>query len=182
MQNQPHITTPNPDRNATCATVRHNIETIRSIEEEALNSRTISERLADVIGAFCGSITFVVLHILFYGAWILVNTFNVYGFPHFDPYPFMLLSTVLSLEAILLSTFVLMKQNRMSRRADARARLDLQINLLAEKEMTLVLKVLSKISERLELKEVLNDPELQDLITQTPVEAVAQELEQTVFE
>src|SRR6185437_6842965 len=84
-----------------------------------------------------------------YGLWILVNLNMVPGIKPFDRFPFLLLSVVVSVEAIFLSTFVLMKQNRMSKRADQRAHLDLQINLLSEREMTMVLQLLQQISHRL---------------------------------
>jgi uncharacterized membrane protein len=82
---------------------------------------------------------------LLYGGWILVNSGLVPGLPRFDPFPFVLLAVASSVEAIFLSTFVLMKQNRMSGREDLRAHLDLQINLLSEREMTLVLQMLQRI-------------------------------------
>src|SRR5215472_8867438 len=92
----------------------------------------------------------------------------------FDPWPFLLLGVVVSLEAIFLSTFVLIKQNRMSKRSDQRAHLDLQINLLAEREMTLMLQMLETISARLGI----NAPkeEIEEFVSETSVEAVAEEL------
>lgn len=110
---------------------------------------------------------------LFYGLWITVNLGWLPG-PRFDPFPFMLLSTVLSLEAIFLSTFVLIKQNRMSRREDLRGHLDLQINLLAEREMTMVLQMLQQISARLGIR--IAGEELRELTEETPVDALASEL------
>ena len=166
----------------SCRSIQRHLDIIRGIEERALQARTTPERVADGIGAFCGSMTFVILHVIIFGCWIIVNLTNIPALPHFDAYPFMLLSLAVSIEAIFLSAFVLMKQNRMSRRADARAALDLQINLLAEKEMTLVLKVLRRMSEHMGLRDVLDDPELRDLVKQTPVEAVAEELQQTVLD
>ena len=118
---------------ATCEAIRENIRLIARMEEKYL---------ADVIGSFSGSMSFVIFHVLFYTLWILINLRILTFIPAFDPFPFLLLSMIVSLEAIFLSTFVLMKQNRMSKRADSRAHLDLQINLLAEKEMTMVLQML----------------------------------------
>ena len=92
----------------------------------------------------------------------------------------MLLAMMVSLEAIFLSTFVLMKQNRMSRREDLRAHLDLQINLLAEREMTLVLQMLQKISTRLGIQ--TPGDEIEELSEETPVEALASELQQKLQE
>jgi len=90
----------------------------------------------------------------------------------------MLLSMVVSLEAIFLSTFVLMKQNRMSKRADSRAHLDLQINMLAEKEMTMVLQMLRLIGARVGVRDTLLDRELSQLARETPVETLADEIEE----
>jgi len=74
----------------------------------------MADRMADWIGGFSGSVTFVFLHMVIYGFWILINLKLIPGIRAFDPYPFLLLSVVVSIEAIFLSTFVLMKQNRMS--------------------------------------------------------------------
>jgi uncharacterized membrane protein len=90
----------------------------------------------------------------------------------------MLLSMVVSLEAIFLSTFVLMKQNRMSKRADSRAHLDLQINLLAEREMTMVLQMLRQIGTRVGVRDRSLDRELDELTDETPLEMLAEEIEE----
>jgi len=148
------------------------------MEEKYLTNRALGERIADTIAAFSGSMTFVVLHALIYGAWIMINVRIVPFLPVFDPYPFMLLSMVVSLEAIFLSTFVLMKQNRMSKRADSRAHLDLQINMLAEKEMTMVLQMLRLIGARVGVRDTLLDRELSQLARETPVETLADEIEE----
>src|SRR5882757_6636942 len=122
--------------------IRENIETIARMEEEFKRKRTFSDRVADRIGDFSGSMTFVVVHAFAFAVWIGLNLGLVPGIRPWDKFPFMLLGLVVSLEAIFLSTFVLIKQSRMSRRADERAHLDLQINLLSEREMTLVLQML----------------------------------------
>ena len=95
-------------------------------------------------------------------------------------HPFLLLSVVVSLEAIFLSTFVLIKQNRMSKRSEQRAHIDLQINLLAEREMTLVLQILQGISASLGV----NAPkeQIEEFVEETSVEAVAEELREKLPE
>ena len=100
------------------------------------------------------------------------------GLRPFDPYPFLLLSVVVSIEAIFLSTFVLMKQNRMSRRADQRNHLDLQINLLSEREMTTVLQLLHSISARLGIP--VSGEHIKDLITETSVAELAQQISENL--
>lgn len=120
-----------------------NIEAIARIEQQAWRSRTIAERMGDAIGGFAGSMSLVFLHVAWFVIWIVVNARLIPGMPAFDPYSYLLLSMVVSLEAVLLSTFVLIKQNRMSRQADHRPQLDLQINLLAESEATKNLQLLT---------------------------------------
>ena len=158
--------------------MRRNIELIARMEEKYLNDRAPGERIADAIAAFSGSMTFVVLHVVIYAGWILVNMRITPFLPAFDPYQFMLLSMVVSLEAIFLSTFVLMKQNRMGKRADARGHLDLQINLLAEKEMTMVLQMLRLIGAQVGVRDTVLDQELSQLARETPVERLADEIEE----
>lgn len=151
-----------------------NIELMRRLEEESLRERSAAQRAADAIADFAGSLTFVVIQVVVFGLWILGNLGLVPLFPVFDPYPFMLLAMTVSLEAIFLSTFVLIKQNRMSLRADQRARLNLQITLLAEREMTLVLQLLSRMSTRLGVR--MPQVDVEELSQETPVEALATEL------
>jgi uncharacterized membrane protein len=167
-----------PIETGACEAIRKNIEIISRMEEKYLNDRTLNEHLADMIGSFSGSMSFVLFHVLFYSSWILINT-RVLGFlPAFDPYPFMLLSMVVSLEAIFLSTFVLMKQNRMSKRVDSRAHPDLQINMPAEKEMTMVLQMLRLTGAQVGVQDRRLDRELAQLSMETPVETMANEIEE----
>lgn len=158
--------------------IRENIEAIARLEEDYSRNRSAVDRIADGIGTFAGSLKFVVLHAVIFGVWIVGNLGLIPGFRRFDPFPFMLLSMVVSLEAIFLSTFVLIKQNRMSRRADQRAHLDLQINLLAEQEMTVMLRMLQNISKRLGVG--LPEQTVEELAEPTPVHVVADELQKTI--
>ena len=103
----------------------------RRQREEA--TATLEERIAGAITRFSGTMKFAYLHVVVYGFWILVNLGLVPGVPKFDP-SFVILAMVASVEAIFLSTFILITQNRMSAAADKRAELDLQISLLAEQE------------------------------------------------
>jgi len=160
--------------------IRRNIDTVTKLEEDFLQSRSVTERLADTIGSFTGSLRFVALHAAVYSVWIAINLGALPFIPRFDPYPFLLLSVVVSIEAIFLSTFVLMKQNRMSRREELRAHLDLQINLLSEREMTLVLQMLQGISERLGMPAATE--QVQELSEVTPVDALGQALREKLPE
>jgi len=105
----------------------------RRAREEA--TATLEERVAGAITRFSGTMRFVYVHIVVYGFWILANLGVVPGVPKFDP-SFVILAMAASVEAIFLSTFILITQNRMSAAADKRAELDLQISLLAEHEVT----------------------------------------------
>ena len=124
--------------------VEANIKSVAEMERTLEENRGFVDRVADAIGGFSGSMSFVGLHVLWFTTWFLINT-GVLPFPRFDPYPFILLAMVVSVEGVLLSTFVLMKQNRMQRRIDVRDQLNLQIDLLAEKEITKSLQLLKAI-------------------------------------
>jgi uncharacterized membrane protein len=154
--------------------ILRNIEAVAKLEESFIKNRSAADTLADWIGGFSGSVTFVICHVAIYGLWILVNLRLIPWFQPFDPYPFLLLSVVVSVEAIFLSTFVLMKQNRMSRRADQRDHLDLQINLLSEREMTMVLQLLQRIAARLGVH--ASGGHIEELSAETSVEALAQQI------
>jgi uncharacterized membrane protein len=167
-----------PTNDAVSQCIRQNIETIAKLEAQFSQRRTWADRMADRIGNFTGSISFVVVHALWIGGWILLNLHSVFGIRRWDPFPFVFLASVVSVEAIFLSTFVLIKQSRMSRRADDRAHLDLQINLLAEREMTLMLQMLQSVCTRLNVQ--APHEEVNELTAETPVEAVANELQKAM--
>jgi uncharacterized membrane protein len=120
-----------------------------------------------------------VFHLVWFLVWLLVNLHAIPGIQPFDPFPFNLLTMVVSLEAIFLSLFVLISQNRLSQEADKRAHLDLQVNLLAEKETTMILRMLQDISERLGVAGSTTK-ELRDLIKETNVDELAEKLEEAL--
>ena len=121
-----------------------NVNRIVEIENAHKRDITVSEKISDAIARFCGSITFVWVHVVWFTAWIVVNV----GFYEFDPFPFTFLTLVVSLEAIFLSTFILISQNREGQLTSRRNHLDLQINMLAEQENTKILEILSQIAEK----------------------------------
>jgi uncharacterized membrane protein len=162
----------------TPSAARQNIETIVRLEEEAQKRRSNADRVADAIANFVGSVPFVAVHVLWFGIWVIINVGLFAREWKFDPYPFALLCMLVSLEAVLLSTFVLIKQNRMSQRADQRAHLDLQVNLLTEKEVTKMLQLQRLICDRLEIKDVDYDPEALELSKNTAVDNLARELDE----
>ena len=136
---------PNP---CTAELVERNIAALlsrRAADEQALGWQ---ERLAGAITSFAGSMAFVWLHLAVYGGWIAANLGVLPGVPAFDP-SFVTLAMAASVEAIFLSTFILITQNRMQAQADRRADLNLQISLLAEHEVTRLVQMVSEIGDRL---------------------------------
>jgi uncharacterized membrane protein len=133
-------------------------------------------RVSDAITHFSGTIAFVILHGLWFAIWIAVNLGWTPHVAVFDPYPFNFLTLIVSLEAIFLSTFVLMSQNRMSYQAERRAHLDLQINLLAEQETTAILQLLQRICRHLGL-EADTSGKVNQLTQETDVHTLVNELD-----
>jgi uncharacterized membrane protein len=128
--------------------IKKNVETVVRIEKASLDARTQFDRLADKIANFCGSITFVLVHVVWFSTWLLVNWLPIFSKTlRFDPPPFGILTLIVSLEAIFLSNFILISQNRQQKVADQRNHLDLQINLLAEQEASQVLIMLGQLLE-----------------------------------
>jgi uncharacterized membrane protein len=138
----------NTDNPALSNVLERNIRTILRLRAQADRSRSIQDRIADTITNFSGHLVFVYVHILWFGGWILVNT-GSFGVKPFDPFPYGLLTMVVSLEAIFLSTFVLISQNRLGEDAENRANLNLQIALLTENEVTRVLQMLDTIQDKM---------------------------------
>lgn len=157
--------------------VLENIRSVLEMQRHLEEQRSLTERIADLIGGFSGSISFVLLHAVFFTAWFLVNTLPL-GIRHFDPFPFILLAMIVSVEAVLLSTFVLMKQNRMQRQSDMRAHLNLQVDLLSEEEATKALQLLQAICQKLEIDPALtSDPRLREMANTTSVDLLAERIE-----
>jgi uncharacterized membrane protein len=153
------------------------IDSIVKQEEEALERRSTSERLADAVGSFAGSLLFVVLHLVLLMAWLLVNSGKVSRIRPFDPYPFQLLGVIVAVEAVILSSFILMRQNRMMRRGERRDHLNLQVDLLAEKEITKVLQMVHAICGQMGLQNIMADQEIRELGQTTSIESISQTLE-----
>src|SRR5262249_28671883 len=155
--------------------VERNIQTIVAIRREMERRKTPQDRVADAITAFSGSMPFVYIHVAWFAVWMAINLHWTPLKP-FDPFPFGLLTMVVSLEAIFLSTFVLLSQNRMGMVADQRADLDLQINLLAEHEITRILKLVDAMAERMGVIES-RDEEAEELEQDVSPEVLLKEIE-----
>jgi uncharacterized membrane protein len=125
---------------------QRNVEAVLELERAAKEECSTSDRIAKIIANFCGSMTFVWVHVVWFGFWILIN--SIPGIAHIDPFPFTFLTLVVSLEAIFLSTFILISQNHDTKISERRNHLDLQINLLSEQENTEMLRMLRAIAEK----------------------------------
>ncbi len=152
--------------------IQQHVELIAKHEQEFLDRRTASDRVGDVIAGFAGSLKFVCIHLVIFGAWIAVN--SVPGRRHFDPAPFSLLGTFIALEAILLASFILMRQARISRREDQREHLMLQLLLLTEREITAVLNLNRQIARKMGLDQAADRPLVEELSRHTSIDDVAQ--------
>jgi uncharacterized membrane protein len=160
--------------------VQEHVDLIAKHELEFLARRTRTERIGDMVASFAGSLVFVALHIVAVASWIAVNTLSIPIIRHFDPAPYSLLGTFLAFEAILLASFILMRQARMSRRADERDHLMLQILLLAEKEITAVLGMDRQIAGSVGLPKVAKDKEIEQLSQSTSIDEMAQSIQESL--
>ena len=166
------------DFKRTSATLpTRNIRDIARLENEALHQRSLTDRVSDTITRFAGSSVFILLHIVWFIVWVVLNLGRIPAIQPFDPYPFTFLTMVVSLEAIFLSIFVLISQNRISHQANHRAHLDLQINLLAEQKNTIMLRMLESLCERQGIKTEALKEEIRALFEKTDVHALMHEIE-----
>ncbi len=156
--------------------VDRNIRTLIRRRQAEERRKPVEDKVADSITAFTGSMVFVYLHLVIFGAWIVINLGWVPFIPKFDP-SFVVLAMAASVEAIFLSTFVLITQNRMAALADKRADLDLQISLLSEHEVTRLITLVRAIAGRMGIEES-RDPELNELAKDVAPEEVLDRIEQ----
>jgi len=121
---------------------------VSSLKAQADAKRTFAEKFADWVTSAAGSVTFLSLNVLWFATWIVINMNMVPGIEAFDPFPFGLLTMIVSLEAICLAVLVLISQNRESRIADVREEIDLHINKIAEAEITQIIRMLAQLLEK----------------------------------
>jgi uncharacterized membrane protein len=138
-----------PESSKVAQVVERNIQSLVERQQADHKQRTREEKIADAITHFAGSMRFIYLHIVVFGLWIAINL-GWLPLPRFDP-SLAILAIIGSFEAVFFAVFVLISQNRMAAQADARAKLDLQISLLAEHEVTQILKLVAGIAERVEV-------------------------------
>jgi len=170
------VTKPSPKPPGMGSVLLRNLDMLKSRRDHEEAAASFQDRLAAAITRFTGSMAFVYLHLVLFGSWIIVNL-GLLGFiPQFDP-SFVVLAMVASVEAIFLSTFVLISQNRMAAAADKRADLDLQINLLAEHEVTKLITMVSAIADNLNIDTNV-ESEVEELKQDVAPEAVLDEIEE----
>jgi uncharacterized membrane protein len=170
-------TYPPPQPSGLSPVLERNIRALELRRQQEEKDATAEERVAEAITRFTGSMRFVYLHLAFFGIWIVANLGWVPRIPAWDP-SFVVLAMVASVEAIFLSTFVLISQNRMAAAADKRADLDLQISLLVEHEVTRLVTLVSGIADKMGV-ETEADADLEEITRDVAPEAVLDELETT---
>jgi uncharacterized membrane protein len=170
-------TVADPQPGGLASALERNIAALAERKRQEQGAASVQDRLADAITRFVGSMIFVYLHLVLVIGWIAINAGLLRAVRPFDP-TFVILATVASVEAIFLSTFVLISQNRASVAADRRAELDLQVSLLAEHEVTHLIQLVTQIAHRLDIKEA-GDPELEELQRSVAPEAVMKRIDES---
>ncbi len=154
-------------------------EVTRSLKAKADAQRTLSDRLADRITRMMGSMPFLLTNLVWFAVWIIINLGLIPGVEPFDPFPFGLLTMIVSLEAIFLAIAVLISQNRAAKIDDLREEIDLQINVLAERELTKVIEMMIRLLKEQGV-DVSQDSELKAMLKQTSIEELEQIIEEQI--
>ena len=153
---------------------RRNVRTVRELEELAVSEPSLADRIGSFVARFAGSVWFALVHVVGVAIWIAVNVLP--GLPHWDPYPFTLLTMWASLEGVFIASFILIAQNYAMRLSERRAQLDLQVNLLAEQETTKTLQMLEAIAKATGAQ-CGDDPEVAALAEATRLDKLAGEID-----
>ena len=165
----------NADRSSA---LEENVQAIKRWEKAILLARSKAEQVSDWIVCTAGSGPVLVLHVVWFAAWVIMNVDLIRGIRPFDRFPFPFLTMTVSLEAIFLALFVLASQNRLARQADKRSHLDLQVDLLAEREMTAVLQLLQDIASHLDVRTSVTPEQLRDLMKQTDLRRLTDRMDE----
>jgi uncharacterized membrane protein len=139
------------------------------LAQQARDDRTSLDRLTDSVARIAGSTAFIAAHAVWFTGWIVLNSTRI----AFDPYPYGLLNVVVALEAVFLTSVVLLTQNNQTKLADRRAGLDLQVNLLAEQELTAMLRMLHKLCVQAGVDVAIRDERVHQLLVETDVRQIA---------
>lgn len=146
----------------------------KSFEAKSLRSRSLLTQISDDLTEICGSTPFLLFHIALFTGWIVLNTGVIPGTIAFDPFPFGLLTMVVSLEAIFLAIFILVSQNRSSYVNSLREEVHLRVNLIAEEEVTKILEILAEMRKEMGIKN--KDPELDDMLKRIDTNYIEQSI------
>ena len=168
-------TVPSPRPDSLNSALLRNIEALRARRSEEERQRSLQDKSADIITRFAGSMLFVYIHLVAYGGWILINTRVLPILPAWDE-TLVILAMAASVEAIFLSTFVLISQNRMAALADQRADLDVQISLLTEHEVTTLVRLVRQMAQHMGLR--VDAQEVSELERNVAPEAVLDAIEE----
>ena len=164
-------------RRAAANPTQYNIDAIAKTEHEALDRRTTTERVSDVITKLVGNVGFLLVQLILISVWSLVNLRVIPGLKVFDPFPFGVLALVVSSESVFLTIFVLISQSRMARQSERRAHLDLQVGMLSEQELTTILQMLQTLCQRMGVNVDSSKQEVQSFSKTTDVHKLASELQ-----
>ena len=156
---------------------QYNIEAIAKLEHDALERRTPTERLSDVMTKLVGNMGFLLLHLIVIAGWSVANLHVIPGLTAFAPFPFGILALAVSSESVFLTIFVLISQGRMARQAERRSHLDLQVGMLSEQELTTILQMLQKLCQHVGANVDSSRQEVQSFSKTTDVRELASELE-----
>jgi uncharacterized membrane protein len=157
--------------------VHRNIDALLEVRQKFERGKSRQDRVADAITSFTGSMPFLYIHAALVILWLAVNMGLIPGLKPFDPFPFVMLAMIASVEAIFLSTFVLISQNRAAALAEKRAELDLQINLLTEHEVTRLIELVDLMTRHFGIGEE-KKPDVEQLKKDVAPEVVLQEIEE----
>jgi uncharacterized membrane protein len=142
--------------------LKHHRLVVQSLRAKADAKRTFTDRVADSLTAKFGTVLFLVLNAIWFFVWIVLNTNIIPGVKPFDPFPFGLLTMIVSLEAIFLAIIVLISQNRAARIAELREEVDLQVNSIAETEITKIIEMLGVLMQKNGVK--VDDPDMEEMM------------------
>jgi uncharacterized membrane protein len=163
-------------RRAAANPTQYNIAAIAKLERDALDRRTLTERVSDVITRLVGNMGFLLGQLILISGWSLVNFHMIRGLRVFDPFPFGVLALVVSSDRVFLTIFVLISQSRMARQSERRAHLDLQVGMLSEQELTTILQMLQKLCQHMGVNVDSSKQEVQSFSKNTDVNKLASEL------
>lgn len=162
--------------------MRKRRQEIGGFRAKANKHRSHSQRIADSLTRRMGSVPFLAFHFLLFILWFAVNLRILTGVQPFDLYPFGLLTMILTLEQSVLTIFILISQNRSSDLDELRNELDLQVNVLAEEEISKALRLLHLIGQHMNISEIINDAELKVMETSLDHQAMEKETVQELGE